>query len=152
MADLYATSWRLIGWQHAVYFFTGWSIALGWIAVSTFDSCCRSIRPRPSHPISAPLAGFSSGWLASYSLTNFKIVMTALRRAFGGDWAPARYPFVWVCAVFLFPVACLQTYSLNVTMGQGGTTRCSNNPRALPATTGDAARPSQPCAAQASTT
>eukprot|EP00967_Tisochrysis_lutea_P011984 scaffold13483_cov43-Tisochrysis_lutea.AAC.1 len=47
--------------------------------------------------------------------------MTALRRLIGGDDAVIRYPFVWISAVFLFPCAALQIYTLNTTMGAGGT-------------------------------
>ena len=115
--DLYETSWRLVDWPHLVYALTGWGIALGWLALQTFDKRLGRFRPRPEHPISAPLSGMTSGWLASYSLSMFKIIMTALRRAFCADWAPARYPLVWLCAVFLFPVACGQVYSLNGVQG-----------------------------------
>ena len=121
MPDLYATSMRLIGWPHLIYAFCGWTLALGWMALQTFDKRLGRFRPRPEHPISAPLSGLTSGWLASYSLSMFKIVMTALRRAFAGDWAPAKYVAVWVSAVLLFPVASGQIYSLNATMGAGGT-------------------------------
>lgn len=119
--DLYDTSWRMVGWPHLVYAFTGWSIAISWLAINTFDRRLGRFRPPPGHPINAPLSGTTSGWLASYSLSMFKFVMTALRRAFGGDWAGAKYTLVWVCAALLFPVASTQVYSLNLTMGSGGT-------------------------------
>ena len=119
--DLYDTSFRLISWQHIIYATVGWSIAIGWLSVVTFDKRLGRFRPRPDHPITAPLAGTTSGWMASYSLSMLKILMTALRRAFTGDLTPARYPVVWISVVLLIPVASGQIYSLNSVMGAGGT-------------------------------
>lgn len=48
--------------------------------------------------------------------------MTTLRIATtSGDWGTARYAIVWISAVCLFPCAVLQIYTLNTTMGAGGT-------------------------------
>lgn len=119
--DLLETSRRLYDWPHLVYAVVGFTISLGWLAVNTFDKRLGKYRPRPEHPISAPLSGFMSGWLASYSLTMFKVIMTALRRVACGDMEPTKYVIVWLCVVLLGPCSVSQIYSLNVTMGSGGT-------------------------------
>mgnify|MGYP001310218203 CR=1 FL=1 len=119
--DLWKTSQRLLDWPHLIYGTSGWFLALTWCVIHMFDRCFARFRPSPQHPISAPISGMSSAWLASYSLCMFKIVMTTLRTVFSGDLVPLRYGIFWVSTVGLFPCACLQIYSLNITMGAGGT-------------------------------
>lgn len=87
--DLWAVSERLIGWPHLVYALCGWSISLSWIALQTFDRRLGGYRPRPTHPISGPLSGITSGWLASYSLSMFKIIMTCSEYFKGSEGAPS---------------------------------------------------------------
>ena len=70
--DLLATSERLVSWQHLIYGCTGWAISLTWLALHTFDKRLGRWRPSPHHPISGPISGFTSAWMASYSLTMFK--------------------------------------------------------------------------------
>ena len=120
LEDLDDASRRLVSWAHVVYFFIGWTLSFGWLALNTFDTQFARIRPAPSHWISAPLSGFTSGWVAAYSLTSFKLAMTALRRVLGGDMTVASNPFVWICALIAFPMGCLQMYTLNITLGAGG--------------------------------
>jgi hypothetical protein len=85
--DLSDTSVRVVRGRHLVYAIVGWGCAFGWLALITFDDSLGRFRPRNDHPIAAPLAGTTSAWLASYSLSMFKIVMTAIRNAWSSDWS-----------------------------------------------------------------
>jgi drug/metabolite transporter (DMT)-like permease len=64
-ADIWAVSERMLDWPHVIYGSSGWAVALGWTALQTFDRRFKHIRPSPHHPISAPLSGITSAWIAS---------------------------------------------------------------------------------------
>ena len=120
--DLVATNQRVLGWRHMLYFGVGWTVALCWLALHTF-SRLRHLRPtgRRADVISAPISGFTSGYLASYSLSLFKIIVTNVRSGFAhGNWLQlAQNWLIWVALVVFVPTGALQIYSLNVTMGSG---------------------------------
>lgn len=79
------TTRRFLAWPHVVYGVSGWLLAGVWLVCSTFDSRFRKIRPAPEHPVTAPLSGFTSGWLAAYSMSFLKIGLNELRNATEGD-------------------------------------------------------------------
>jgi len=118
--DLHAISENLLWPLHLVYFFCGWGMALTWIALHIFDSLFIRIRPAKTHPVSAPLSGLASGFIASYSLTCFKLLMTCFRQVIVGNLVCFKYPFAWMSAFCILPLSGFQMYSLNLTMSAGG--------------------------------
>ena len=98
-----------------------WTVIFGWLLVQKAPFL-RDCKPAGDAPITAFVSGFCAGSSAAYSLVCVKTIMTAARLVIEGLRTVGGMPYnLWVCAAALAPVASLQVYLIEMTLGAGGT-------------------------------
>jgi len=81
--------------------------------------CVERLRPSSSSTLTALASGYLSASLAAYSTQNLKIVMLGLDELAAGRSAALTNPCFVLAAALLAPVAIVQVYTLNMTLGSG---------------------------------
>ena len=98
-----------------------WTVIFSWLLVQKAPFL-RDCKPAGDAPITAFVSGFCAGSSAAYSLVCVKTIMTAARLVIEGLRTVGGMPYnLWVCAAALAPVASLQVYLIEMTLGAGGT-------------------------------